>query len=1276
MKMHALSKKIVSSIIIIALMINILTNQTINVNGYVEALGNVIATSVSGDILTLTVDNGSEPGDDILEIQVCDDSIIRFDYRANGVVESADTPMIDGEMVWGTVGATIVTTTDPITIETVNATVEIDKYPCRITIKDADDTSLLWEAATGGVFYDGIKFKHNTSDNLYGIRGYDFTEGNGDLLRNDSNHSAHAGQQGDAGGPFIWSSAGYGVLIDSDGGYPYTNSSEGKLEFYYGGIPTEGRRYAKSDVEYYVMLGTPKEIMGAYADITGSTPMLPDWSLGFSNFEWDTNETEMLSMIDTYRAKNIPIDSYGLDYDWKQYGESNYGEYTWNTTNFPSASTTALKTIMDQKGVHMIGITKPRIVTSDEDGQRTTQYYDAETNGYWYPDHYEYQDYFIPVDVRSIDPYNSSVREWLWAHSEEAFDKGIVGWWNDETDKVSSGAAQYWFGNFTTLHLSEALYEGQKAYATNRVWQTARTYYPGAQRYATTLWSGDIGIQYYKGDKISWTVGMQEQRATMLSSINMGQTKWGMDIGGFNQADGVTNNPSPELYSKWVAFGSTVPVFRVHGNNYHQRQPWYYGNTAEAMAKYAIHLRYGLMPYMYVYERSAYDTGVGLVRPLVFEYPSDSNVENYTDAWMFGDYLLVSPVVGETQTNQSIYLPSGNWVDYNTGITYIGGQTINYSLDASTWTDIPMFIKEGAIIPSQKVLDYVGEESIDEVVVDVFPSSSETSFTYYDDHGDNYDYEDTAYYKQEMTVIDHGSTVAMTIEGKMGSYTPSSFDYIIKIHGEAATSVTLNSSALSLKSDFNALKAYQGEAYARGRDIYGEVTYIKVTAGSTMDKALVLSGTEIITAISYIYEAEESSLSGDSLTTMAGINTNHSNYSGSGFIDGLEQENAAVTFYPKVKVGGDYEVILRYANASGSDKTISIFVNGKRIKTTNLPNLSNWNTWSDQTETIPLTAGHNSVTYKYYADAGDTGNVNIDYMEIAFEPEVSKYEAESAVLSGGTEVKADHYYYSGVGFVDNFSNTGSKAEFDVYVPIAGSYVISLKYANGNQMTQTLSTYVNGTDIATASLTSPSGNWNEWQEYEQTLTLLQGVNTIAYQKDSGDTGQVNIDRILVDTVSVATVLSEMNLIDNGGFERSDNLSDWAEWHPSGQDLAFGVDSGSGSNPPTAAWTGNDRAYFWDDQAYKQSIHQDRSVTNGNYRFEAWVKLDNATPYTAQAEVSNYGGSQINITISNDGVWKYISYDFTVTNGYVDIGFYVDSPGYTTLHIDDVRLTSID
>jgi alpha-glucosidase (family GH31 glycosyl hydrolase) len=1265
--------KYISLIIIVSLFIPFFSVP--KTKAYTSSLGNVINVNVTADKAVLTIDNGAELNDDILEIKVLKTDLLEVNYRPNGISKSPDTPMLDSSKQWSQVGANIQNLSDKLVITTSDINVELTKSPARMTVKKSDGTTLLWEPSSGGVFYDGIKFQHDPSHNIYGIRSFDAFDNGGDLLRNNSNHPAHAGQQGDSGGPFLWSTSGYGVLIDSDGGYPLTESATGKLEFYYGGTPVEGRRYTKQNVKYYLMIGEPEKIMKSFSDVTGKSPLLPKWGLGFSNFEWDTNESEMTNMVDTYRAKNIPIDSYGLDYDWKKYGENNYGEFTWNTTKFPSASTTSFKDTMNNKGIKMIGITKPRIVTKDASNTRTQQYYDAEAGGYWYPGHNEYQDYFIPVTVRSIDPYNSGARTWLWDKSKPAFDKGIVGWWNDETDKVSSNGAEYWFGNFTTTHLSQSMYEGQRSYTNGakRVWQTARTYYPGAQRYATTLWSGDIGIQFQKGEKVTWAAGMKEQKAVMLSSINNGQPKWGMDIGGFNQNSGTTSNPNPELYTRWMQFGAFTPVFRVHGNNYHQRQPWFYGKTAEEITKGYIHLRYKLFPYMYSSERETYDTGVGLVRPLMWEYPSDPNAANNTDSWMFGDSLLVSPIVEKGQKSKNIYLPAGKWIDYFRGVEYTGSQTINYDLNDDSWTDLPLFIKKGAIIPTQEVLEYTEQKNITDIDIDAFPDTQSSSFVYYDDDGNSYNYENGQYFSQRMTLIDQGvNGIKFNVLNKEGSYVSPLSYYLIKIHGKAGNSVTSNGTSLIKFNDLNALKGLQGEGYAAGKDIYGDVTYVKIKAG--LVKEIIVSGSNTSTSTDVVYEAEEASLSGATTSTKAKKNNYHSGYTGIGYVDNFDKAGAAVTFYANVKTGGDYKSKIRYSNATGKEQNVSVYVNGKYVKQIALPSLSSWSSWSDSINILPLEAGFNAVTYKYDEKAGDTGNVNLDHLSIPFTPEVLKFEAENAKLTSAG-INTDHFFYSGSAFVDNLTKVGSEVQFNVNVPAQGNYNVSLKYANGTMSTKTISTYVNGGKVRQISLDSPGGNWNIWRENTQVLTLNAGVNKISFKYDQGDSGNVNLDRLLLSQQAITPPISEINLLDNPGFERSENLSNWTEWHPTGQTVAFGVDSGSGINPPESPFEGDRRAYFYLSSAYKQSIHQKIDVANNaTYKVEAWVKLKNTSPNVARLEVTQYGGSDKFLNIQNTGEWQRIVIDnVQVTNGQIDIGVYVDSPGGTTLHIDDVSVT---
>ncbi|EGA9905528.1 carbohydrate-binding protein [Listeria monocytogenes] len=1076
-----------------------------------EGLGNVLEATVTDNVITLKIDNGDEAEDDYLEISPLANNLLKVNLRPRNIENSPSTPMIDPNATFTAIGATIDLESDPMIISTDECTLEIAKEPARMTFKDKNGKTLLSESADGGIFDGGVRFKRGASDHVYGAYGISFSDGDLGMERDntaaDSNKTAQAGQQGNAGGPFMWSTAGYGLLVDSDGGYPYSVSDEEKLEFYYGDTVVEGRRYVKENVEMYLMSGEPEEIMSSYADVTGHTPMMPKWSLGFSNFEWGTNETEFRENINTYRAKGIPIDSFAFDYDWKFYGDptygGDYGEFAWNTENFPSAKDTTLKSDMDALGVKMIGITKPRVVTNLEDGTATQQGKDAEANGYWYPGQSAYEDYAFPVTVRSIDPYNEDERNWWWSHSEDALDKGIVGWWNDETDKVSSNGADYWFGNFTTGFTSEAMYEGQRDYTNERVWQTGRTFYPGAQRYSTSTWSGDIGVQWKKGEVIDWANGMQEQPSTMLSTINLGQTKWGMDTGGFNANSGQVLNPDPELYSRWMEFSSLVPVFRTHGNQNQQRQPWFYGGTAEEVAKSSMTWRYSMIPYMYAYERQAYDSGVGLVQPLTFDNPTDENVVNLTDEWMFGDGLLVAPVLEEGAGSRDIYLPA--------------------------------------------------------------------------------------------------------------------------------------------------------------------VTYVKVPAQADADTVITTSGSASVVQTG-TYEMETGSNFAD---TVADKPVAEKTY-----VDGYDKDGAGTTIYANVKDSGDYNVDLTYKNASADNQSLSIFVNGDYVKQTTLkPNTD----WSVQSEALPLSAGKNSISYKVVTDTGDKADqVSLDKVNIGFTPTVAKVEAEEADLAGTLKVANDHWFYSGEGFVGGFGAAGDEIKFEVDVPADGEYVLNTRTANGTGMPQTLDLYTNGDYNSRVTFPSEGENWNIWSDTEKAVNLKAGTNKITFLRDGETTGNVNIDRILVSAEPInSPVQSEVNLLDNGGFERdAAATTNWVESHPDGQDKAYGVDSGSGVNPPESPAFGKQSAYFYLPGAYKQTLAQQIAVpvNNANYDVEAWVKVSNDDAAKAQMTVNNYDSSDgKTIDLVADDVWHYVTMkDVKVTTGNINTSFQMDSPGGTSIHIDNVRV----
>ena len=627
---------------------------------------------------------------------------------------------------------------------------------------------------------------------LYGIGGTDaFDKRPAKLLRLGI-QVARAGAQGDAGAPLVWSTAGFGILLDSTGA---------RFELAPGRIRVS--KLARRDPDFFLVAGEPKAIFAAIADLSGHAPLFPKWSLGFINSQWGIDEKELLGIVRTYRARQIPLDAFELDFDWKAWGEDAYGEFRWNRQKFPDGPGGKLAEELETSGVHLIGIMKPRIHLDTEEGRYATAHH------LWLPGEKPSLDYFSHKPVKDLDFDNPATRAWFFNPTlQKSFRTGIVGWWNDEADE-SGGDTQF-------LNMERALYEGQRGLSDTRVFSLNRNFWLGAQRYAYGLWSGDIQTGF---------ATMARQRSRMLSAIDVGESWWSMDGGGFQ------GHPSDQNYARWIEFGAFTPIFRVHGVYQEKRQPWRYGPIAERAATHAIRLRYELLPYIYSYAWQDHVAGVGLVRPLTFGWPGDPNVRSDSSEWLFGKYLLVSPVVEQDQTEKRIYLPAGLWTDWSSGRIYPGGRSITLSLDTKTWSDIPLFIRQGAIIPTQPVEGYVGERPITTVRVEVFPDAKRTDFDYYDDDGKTYAYEHGKYFLQHLSAQATPDAVSLTTADASGAYRPALAHYVFAVHRTVAKHVIRDDAPLARVADVAALSQCTGACWTIGGDRYGGVTYIRLPAG-------------------------------------------------------------------------------------------------------------------------------------------------------------------------------------------------------------------------------------------------------------------------------------------------------------------------------------------------------------------------------------------------------------------------------------------------------------
>jgi alpha-glucosidase len=779
---------------------------------------------LAGGILFLAMGSGwAEPvrvthGADVVEVEAVAPGVVRVQVEPGGrttprtlTIDPAFAPgAVEGLKSSGKAGQTR-------RLVTGKMSVEIEEAPViSIVVKDAGGRVLVsLKDPVGDALHNSVAMTHDASEALYGMRGTDRDNKAPTILRTDGAKVAQ-GVQGDGGAPFFFTTK-YGVLIDSDGG-----------EFVPHGETLDYDHVSRPDAEIFIAVGGPMEVMGAFEKIAGRSPMSPRWTLGFLNSQWGSTEAELKEIINEYAAKQEPISGFILDFDWKAWGEDNYGEWRWNSQagkgnpfpdKYPDGASGVFGAEMLKMGVHLTGILKPRILVNTVDGTPTEASAYATAHNLWYPAEKRENDYFTHRLAGNIDFNKAEARSWYWEHLIPSFKAGISAWWNDEADLSSTTI----FNNFQFLNMSRALYEGQRSISDERAWSINRAYYLGSNRYGAAEWSGDIHTGFDN---------MAMQRTRMVAALDTGLEHWSMDTGGF------IGHPSNENYARWMEFAAFVPVFRVHGDYNQKRQPWVYGPVAEAAAKKAMRLRYDLLPYIYSYERENHDTGVGIVRPLFWVFPDDARVKSDTRSWMFGDALLVSPIVAEGETKHTLYLPAGTWFDFWSGNKTAGSQEISVPVDARAWSDIPLYVRGGSIVAMQPATTGNAVSLKTPLELDVFPSEARRAeFTVYDDDGHTYGYEKGAYFKQAVAAEVHGSATQVVLGAVEGSYKTEIPSYLLRVHqaGSAVTEGKTKLKKFASQADFSASTE---PGWAAAEDRFGPVTLVRIAPGASATVAI------------------------------------------------------------------------------------------------------------------------------------------------------------------------------------------------------------------------------------------------------------------------------------------------------------------------------------------------------------------------------------------------------------------------------------------------------
>ena len=490
------------------------------------------------------------------------------------------------------------------------------------------------------------------------------------------------------------------------------------------------------EMNYYFFYG-PKmsDVVTTYTHLTGKPELPPMWTLGYHQCKWSYYpESKVKEITSKFRELKIPCDGIYLDIDYMD----GFRCFTWNKEYFPDPKRMVAELAKD--GFKTVVIIDPGIKI-DKD--------------YWVYKEALENDYFCkradgpymkgkvwPGECNFPDYTNPAVREW-WAglFKELISEIGVKGVWNDMNEPAVMEVPGKTFPpdvrhdydgnpcshrkahNIYGTQMASATYEGVKRFAyPKRPFIITRSAYSGAQRY-TSSWTGDNVASW----EHLWIANIQMQR---MSMSGMGFT--GSDIGGFAE------QPSGELYARWIQLGVFHPFCRTHSSGDHgEQEPWSFGTEVIDITRKFVELRYQLLPYLYTMFWNYVNDGTPMLKPLVYFDQEDMHTHYRTDEFIFGNQILVCPILEPNAQGRRMYLPKGNWYNYWTNEFVEGKRELWVS---TKFDEIPVFVKEGAIIPKYPVQQYVGEMQFDELTLDVYYKLGKEKSTVYEDAQDGYDY--------------------------------------------------------------------------------------------------------------------------------------------------------------------------------------------------------------------------------------------------------------------------------------------------------------------------------------------------------------------------------------------------------------------------------------------------------------------------------------------------------------------------------------------------------
>ncbi|XP_070581151.1 lysosomal alpha-glucosidase-like [Ptychodera flava] len=477
-------------------------------------------------------------------------------------------------------------------------------------------------------------------------------------------------------------------------------------------------------LDFYIFLGpSPDEVIQQYSEVIGLPFMPPYWSLGFHLCRYGYNSANKTREIWQSMLKaGIPQDVQWNDIDSME----GHRDFTYNQETFTELP--ALVEEIHQHNQYYITMLDPGIPNDQPKGSYRP-YEDGIELGVFVKD-YQGNPFVGRVwPGRTVFPdYTNPVTVKWWQQETQRFHDKIKfdGLWNDmnEPSNFVYGAAGFGcpidspydyppyvpnvFGfvlgdrticpsaqhNLSLHYDVHNIYGLTEVIATYNALKNIRGKRPFVLSRSTFAGSGKY-TAHWTGDNLSSWVDLYYSIPAILNLNMFGIPLVGVDICGFE------GDTTEELCQRWQQVGAFYPFSRNHNAiGSKDQHPTVFSQDMQASTRKALLIRYTLLPYLYTLFHRANAGGKTVARPLFFEYPSDRSTYSIDKQFLWGEALLITPVLQLSVVQVTGYFPKDTWYDYYTGMS-IESEGQQITLDAPL-DKINLHIRGGYIIPTQQ----------------------------------------------------------------------------------------------------------------------------------------------------------------------------------------------------------------------------------------------------------------------------------------------------------------------------------------------------------------------------------------------------------------------------------------------------------------------------------------------------------------------------------------------------------------------------------------------